>query len=648
MDLSVRSINTNSPQASTAKPCFSSIPLNLRLEYDYSTLGSLELQAQALETLQQFFEFVQDTFVRGLEIGRSFRQILQELCEENGSTEGSERFNEWLESSDFGGSTWMARSLIQISQWFDGQRQRIQKLILNSVQSWSVSAVKELTKIGDENLLVKLLKAGKQTVASIRQTQKTITLGQPATLADWRLISYASCEMDEESLATLQTEAQRLAQMSQPDAAEPVVLTDHVVEAVQTLTDWNISKLIKPQPKRKTNFAVTAFLANCGDPDEEIPEAQLQWIERGLGLNAKASQEFRACVQNLAQADAGNSANVIPKHHHLQKVLSAMMQKLTPVVPQSQQSDRLAELERQVKHLTAQLKEADKATALIHGLQAQRDRLERENQQLQKLIHENAQKDLDMHLLQQQIEHLETTRSDEVLEQLKEQNQQLLTQLEEMQQHYDALVSEMAAKESSMKYADNSQLSAKVMALEIQLAEAHRSLEQDKPAPQPLTVGSYVRIVKHDTRKYCDRLGQVVQLPEESDTLNRFQVQLSGEKTRIICYSEQMEAVEVFLPPPDTFVAVEEAQQQVRSVAEEKQLQIDELQFSLAQATETIARYKDPQKNPKFLQWQEQVTQLNAKLYDTKKQLTQLQQENQELKAKIGWELSPLGQIQRS
>jgi hypothetical protein len=637
----------NKGQASTAKPCFSPIPLNLRLDYDYSHFGSPELQTIAQETLQQFFGFVHHTFVRGLEIGRSFRQILQELCEENSSTEGVQRFNEWLESSDFGGSTWMARSLIQISQWFDSQRQRIQKLILNSVQSWSVSAVKELTKIGDENLLVKLLKAGKQTVASIRQTQKTITLGQPATIADWRLISYASCEMDEESLATLQAEALRLAQMSQPDAAEPVVLTDHLVEAVQTLTDWNIDKLIKPEPKRKTNSAITAFLANCGDPDEVVPEAQLQWIERGLGLDAKAAQEFRACVQNLAQGEAGNSANVIPRYHHLQKALG-MMQKLAPVVPQSQQSDRLAELERQVRDLTAQLKEADKAAALIHALQAQRDRLERENQQLQTLLQENAQKDLEIHLLEQQLAQVEATRSDELLKQLKEQNQQLLIQLEEMQQSYDALVSEMAAKESSMKYADNSQLATKVMALEIQLAEAHRSLEQQKPAPQPLTVGSYVRIVNHDNRKYCDRLGQVVQLPEENDTLNRFQIQLSGEKTRIICYGEQMEAVEVFLPPMDTFVPVEEAQQQIRSVTEEKQLQIEELQHSLAQATETIARYKDPQNNPQVLQWQQQVTQLNAKLYDTKKQLTQLQQENQELKKRLDWELSPLGQVQRS
>jgi hypothetical protein len=31
-----------------------------------------------------------------------------------------------------------------------------------------------------------------------------------------------------------------------------------------------------------------------------------------------------------------------------------------------------------------------------------------------------------------------------------------------------------------------------------------------------------------------------------------------------------------------------------------------------------------------------------------KKQLTQIQQENQQLKQKMGWELSPLGQVQRS
>jgi DNA repair exonuclease SbcCD ATPase subunit len=624
-----------SAQQLATATAFSQLPLDLRFDYDYASFGSQRLQEQAKTTLSQFFGFVHHTFVSGLEIGRSFRGLLHELCLEHGLSQGEQRFEDWLRSSDFGGSSWMARSLIQISEWFDSQHRRIQRLILKSVQSWSVSALKELTKISDEHLLLKLLKAGKQTVNSIRKARhSSITLGQPVSEADWELIA-GKFDADEDAVATLQAEAQRLAHIK-----ESPVLTDHLIEAIETLTEWDVSKLM-PSHKTKTSPAIASFIANCGDPNDPIIETQLKWIERGLGLDTKAFEEFRSCVRTLARQEAGEEGPVVPRHRHLQKALS--MQKLAPAVPQSQQSDRMAELERQVRDLSAQLKEADKATALIHGLQAQRDRLERENQQLQKLIQENAQKDLEIHLLEQQIQEFEATRSDAVLEQLVEQNQQLLIQLEEMQQRYEALSSEMAAKERTLKYADNSQLSAKVMALEIQLAEAHRSLEQKTPAPKPLTVGSYVRILNHDQRKYYNRLGQIVKLPEERDTLNRFQVQLSGEKTRVICYGEQMEPVEVFLPPMDTFVPIEEAQQQVRSLAEEK-----ELQSWLAQATETIARYKDPQQNPQVLQWQQQVTQLNANLYDIKKQLTQVQQENQELKAKIGWELSPLGQAQRS
>jgi hypothetical protein len=630
-----------SAQQLATATAFSQLPLDLRFEYDYSILGSEALQRQAKTTLSQFFGFVQHTFTSGLEIGRNFRQLLHELCLEHGLNQGEQRFEDWLRSSDFGGSTWMARSLIQISEWFDSQHRRIQRLILKSVQSWSVSALKELTKISDEHLLIKLLKTGKQTVNSIRKARHgSITLGQPVSEADWEMIA-GKFDADEDAIATLQAEAQRLAHIK-----ESPVLTDHLVEAIETLTEWDVSKLMQSAARtNKAAPAIASFIANCGEPNDPIIETQLKWIERGLGLDETGSQEFRSCVRTLARQEAGEEGPVVPRHRHLQKALS--MQKLAPVVPPPQ-SDRMAELERQVRDLSAQLKEADKATALIHGLQAQRDRLERENQQLQKLIQENAQKDLEIHLLEQQIQEFEATRSDAVLEQLVEQNQQLLIQLEEMQQRYEALSSEMAAKERTLKYADNSQLSAKVMALEIQLAEAHRSLEQKTPAPKPLTVGSYVRILNHDQRKYYNRLGQIVKLPEERDTLNRFQVQLSGEKTRVICYGEQMEPVEVFLPPMDTFVPIEEAQQQVRSLAEEKELQIQELQSWLAQATETIARYKDPQQNPQVLQWQQQVTQLNANLYDIKKQLTQVQQENQELKAKIGWELSPLGQAQRS
>jgi hypothetical protein len=442
----------------------------------------------------------------------------------------------------------MARSLIQISQWFDKQHRRIQKLILNSVQSWSISAVKELTKISDEHLLVKLLKAGKQTVASIRQTRKTMTLGQPATLSDWRLISYASAEMDEESLATLQAEALRLAQISQPNAAEPVVLTDHLVEAVQTLTDWNIGKLIKPQRQGKSNQAVTTFLANCADPDEEVPETQLKWIERGLGLDATASQELRTCLQNLAQSEGGNSGKVVPKHHHLQQAL--VQQKLAPAVPKP--SDRVAQLERQVRDLSAQLKEADKAAALIQGLIAQRDRLEQENQQLQSLIQENAQKNTKIEQLQEQIANLEATRSDDVLDQLRDQNQQLLTQLQEMQQRYDALASQMASSQRNMKYSDNSTLVAKVMSLETELAEEKQRSQQlltpannsqvetyklllaqmAHPIPSsPIQAGDRVLVVKPQH----PATGEFVTVITEPDSVNFVTIQTDAGATWHIC-----------------------------------------------------------------------------------------------------------------
>jgi hypothetical protein len=611
--------------------------------YDYGNFGSKELQAQAQSALQQFWGFVHHTFVSGLEIGRSFRQLLHELCLEQGFAKGEKLFDQWLNSSDFGGSSWMARSLIQISEWFDSQHQGIQKLILKSVQSWSISALKELTKIGDQHLLVKLLKAGKQTVTSIRKARhRSIILGQPVREADWELVA-GKFDADEDAVASLQGEAQRLAKVT-----KSAVLTDHLMAAIQTLTEWDVAELMQSPYKRKTKPGIASFIANAGEPDEVIEEAQLTWIARGLGLDEAGAEQFRACVRTLAQEDG----KMTLRHRHVQKALH--LQKLASVIPQQGgkqgygAGDRLVELERQVKDLSAQLQEADKAGALIQGLIAQRDRLERENQQLQRLIQENAQKDAKIEQLQEQIAHLEATQSEALIPRLQQQNQQLLAKLDQTQERYDALASEMAAKERTMKYTDNCQLTAKVIALETQLAAAHRTLEQQKPVSVPLTVGSYIRIVNHDNRKYCDRLGQIVQLPEENDPLNRFQVQISGEKIRVICYREQMEPVEVFLPPADTFIPAIQAQQQVRSVAQEKQLQIEQLQHSLAQATEAMARYKDPQRNPQMLQWQQQVSELNAKLYDTKKLLAQFQQENQLLKEQLDWESSPLGQLQRS
>ncbi|MEB3827110.1 hypothetical protein, partial [Phormidium sp. CCY1219] len=215
------------------------------------------------------------------------------------------------------------------------------------------------TKIDDHHLLVKLLKAGKQTVASIRKSRKFISLGDAATQADWRLVA-KTYGASEEDITTLQAEAARLAYQGE----SPSVLTDHLIDAVRHLTDWDAEKLLAPakQPARRTK------------PNSAAPEDPLE-----------PSQQLRAGIHHLAREDA-KEGKIILQQRHLHNPLR--QQNLAPAVPA--QSDRVAELEKQVRDLSAQLKEADKAAALIRGLQADRDRLERENRQLQQLLQENT------------------------------------------------------------------------------------------------------------------------------------------------------------------------------------------------------------------------------------------------------------------
>ncbi|MEB3825976.1 hypothetical protein, partial [Phormidium sp. CCY1219] len=197
--------------------------------------------------------------------------------------------------------------------------------------------------------------------------------GDSATQADWQLVA-KTYGASSEDLATLQAEAARLAHQGE----SPSVLTDHLIDAVRHLTDWDAEKLLAPAKRttRPTQLIPTA-----------APEDPLH-----------PSQQLHAGIHHLAREDA-KDGKIIPQQRHLQKALR--QQNLAPAVPA--QSDRVAELEKQVRDLSAQLKEADKAAALIQGLQADRDRLAKENLQLQQLLQENTDKESQIHHLQEQI-----------------------------------------------------------------------------------------------------------------------------------------------------------------------------------------------------------------------------------------------------
>jgi hypothetical protein len=77
-------------------------------------------------------------------------------------------FSEWLASPDFGASRYIVSSAMEISAWFEKLPVRSQNIIRQNVQNWSVSALRQLTKVSHD-LVKELVRSGKKTAAQVKQ-----------------------------------------------------------------------------------------------------------------------------------------------------------------------------------------------------------------------------------------------------------------------------------------------------------------------------------------------------------------------------------------------------------------------------------------------------------------------------------------------
>ncbi|MEM9926218.1 MAG: hypothetical protein AAF915_21110 [Cyanobacteria bacterium P01_D01_bin.50] len=116
--------------------------------FDYSQFDSSELQSKAKTTLNQFIGFVRQTFDGLLENGKALNSIYQD-CIAN-SPKGKKVFENWLASDDFGASRYIAKAAIEIYNWFAKLPKRLQSLVRANVQKWSVSALRQLTKVSHD------------------------------------------------------------------------------------------------------------------------------------------------------------------------------------------------------------------------------------------------------------------------------------------------------------------------------------------------------------------------------------------------------------------------------------------------------------------------------------------------------------------
>ena len=140
-------------------------PVVLAYNFDYSQFENLDLQVRAKNTLGNFLGFVRSTFDGLLENGRALQSLYYECIAH--SPDSKKVFHAWLASGEFGATKYIATSAMEIWGWFEKLPPKIQRLVRQNVQKWSVSALRQLTKVSTD-LVKELVRTGKKTAQQVK------------------------------------------------------------------------------------------------------------------------------------------------------------------------------------------------------------------------------------------------------------------------------------------------------------------------------------------------------------------------------------------------------------------------------------------------------------------------------------------------
>ncbi len=140
--------------------------ISLTYNFDYDQFDKPDLQNRAKNTLGEFLSFVRSSFDALVENGRVLQDFYYDCLHE--CPNGKKVFEEWLLSDDFGASRYLARSAMEIYLWFEKLSPKVQRLVRQNVQNWSVSALRQLTKVSTD-LVKELVRDGKKTAAQVKE-----------------------------------------------------------------------------------------------------------------------------------------------------------------------------------------------------------------------------------------------------------------------------------------------------------------------------------------------------------------------------------------------------------------------------------------------------------------------------------------------
>lgn len=294
----------------------------------------------AAQALKGFNGFLKNTFQAILSQGRSLNALLRKMQFELGKAEGKVTFECWLNSQEWQHTGTLAKTLMTVAKRFDKLPGTLKNQLRESLNGWSLSAIKELLSAGRD--IIYKLKNRPTSAAAVRKAKERARLLERQLNEDiWQEI-VETYDLGQ-NLETIKEEAQKLA------AAEKTPPKyKHLISVLEKLRIPTVSQ--RPKKDRKTPIAT--------DPE----------IIHELASLAVRNCELRESLASAPQEVADGIARQIKSNDSRIKQLRTQYNRPQPAVSSSgnnfsqniHNGDRVVQLEQSIERLQEEKEKLEK------------------------------------------------------------------------------------------------------------------------------------------------------------------------------------------------------------------------------------------------------------------------------------------------
>ncbi|BAZ18752.1 hypothetical protein NIES4071_106370 (plasmid) [Calothrix sp. NIES-4071] len=352
--------------------------------FDYEEFPNQDLVQFAQDTGRSFFGFVRQTFDGLIEIGRALQNLQYECL--NTDKNAKKVFSKWLDS--FGALRYIAKSAMDMYNWFKDLDPRIQQLIRENVQNWKISALRLLRHLTTE-VLKEVVISGKKSAKQIKQ----LIARDSKTAVKSSLLPAQYQETD--SLLSVSYQDSNLNGTESIESNPDVELAPGVRIVVKSNDAWNGSTGIITSIHQEGQFWV--LLDNTvaqGDTASYLfKHSQLQPEVKIVGqapVSKKmySSEELQALIQEALATKERETAEL--EQARYKEIHDAALEAAKREIIAAQQHAR--HMTKQKEQLTEQLQQALDEIQRLRSLQAKNQQLEQRVDDLEKAL-EGANKD---------------------------------------------------------------------------------------------------------------------------------------------------------------------------------------------------------------------------------------------------------------